>query len=130
MLKYNEDHPDQTIMPYAVIEVHEPEDGQFLLPYVKGGKKAVSVEFVNPALEYAYENGLVDDATYMKSAPSYYFCSNAKSIDVQGTSSQGYPIRNFKIKMKQDDAKKGTDGCTWEYTGGPAKGKNILKLCL
>ena len=127
MLKYNEDHPDQTIMPYAVVEVHEPEDGQFLLPYVKGGKKAVSVEFVNPALEYAYENGLVDDATYMKSAPSYYFCSNAKSIDVQGTSSQGYPIRNFKIKMKQDDAKKGTDGCTWEYTGGPAKGKNILK---
>ena len=83
------------------------------LPQYKGDKKkGMSITYVDPL------------------KPEKSFTATNCQFDVQGTSSQGYPIRNFKIKMKQDDAKAGTDGCTWEYTGGPAKGKNILKLCL
>jgi hypothetical protein len=60
MEKYNKEHPDETIMPYMILDAH----GE-LLPFVKGGKKAVDVIFHNPALEYAYEKGLITDEQYL-----------------------------------------------------------------
>ena len=117
MLDYNNTHPDQTIMPYMVIESLD-SDGK--LPFVKGGKKPVNVDFVNPAADYALEQGLITPAQYIASAPSFSFKSKKKSLDVQGTSSQGYPRRNYKLKCKQEDA-------TWRLTAGIFKDKPIYE---
>ena len=115
MIQYNANHPDETIMPYMILDAH----GE-LLPFVKGGKKAVDVEFYNPALDYAYEQGLITDEQYLYGAPSFTYSSKGKSLDVQGTSSQGYPRRNYKWKAKQEDAK-------WRYLNGPLAGQAIYE---
>lgn len=117
MIKYNTEHPDETILPYMIITSRDSDN---LLPFVKGGKKPVDIEFVNPALDYAYEKGYITDEQYLHGAPSFTFTSNKKSLDVQGTSSQGYPRRNFKWKAKQEDAK-------WRYKAGPLKDQPIYE---
>ena len=117
MLQYNASHPDETIIPYMVITSKGSDN---LLPFVKGGKKSVDIEFVNPALDYAYSQGLITDEQYLYGAPSFTYSSNKESLDVQGTSSQGYPRRNYKWKAKQEDAK-------WRYTNGPLKGSPIYE---
>lgn len=118
MINYNTSHPDETIIPYMVI-TSKSTDG--LLPFVKGGKKEVDIEFHNPALEYAYEKGYITAEQYLHGAPSFYFSSAEKSLDVQGTSSQGYPRRNYKWKAKQEDA-------VWRYLAGPLKDKPIYEF--
>jgi len=83
MRDYNAAHPEAPLQPYAVLEcIDKKED---LLPYIKDGKKNVNVTFVNPALDYAYDNKLIDGTAYLLGCPSY----EAKNIpfDVQGTSS-------------------------------------------
>ena len=119
MLQYNADHPDETIMPYMVIQSKDN-----ILPFVKGGDKAVSIEFHNPALDYAYDNGLITGEEYLRSAPSFFFDSDKETMDVQGTSSQGYPRRNYKMKFK---LKKKKDSGVWKYTGGPLKDQRIYE---
>lgn len=119
--EYNKNHPDATTIPYMIIESKDHQ-----LPYVKGGKKVVNITFKNPALDYAYEQGLIDGKTYLKSAPSFEYTQNFElesakgSLNVQGTSSQGYPRRNFKWSAKQADAK-------WKYTNGPLVGQPIYE---
>lgn len=117
MISYNTSHPDETLIPYMVIESLDSDNR---LPFVKGGKKAVNIEFKNPALDYAYEKGYITGEEYLHGAPSFTYSSKKKSLDVQGTSSQGYPRRNYKWKAKQEDAK-------WRYTGGPIKGYPIYE---
>lgn len=115
MKDYNAAHPDSPLQAYAVLEcVDKTED---LLPYVKGGKKKVNVEFVNPSLEYAYKQKLITDVEYIRGCPS--FNATAVEFDVQGTSSQGYPRRNYKGKFKKSDS--------WTYADGPLKGKSLLE---
>ena len=117
MLEYNLNHPSNPIMPYAVIKTTETDD---MLPYVKGGKKAVSVKFVNPYLDYLWDNELIDGATYLHGCPSYESdAGTVANADVQGTSSQGYPRRNFKIKFKGLPS--------WTYTNGPLAGESLLE---
>ena len=117
MISYNTSHPDETLIPYMVIESLDSDNR---LPFVKGGKKAVNIEFKNPALDYAFEKGYITGEEYLHGAPSFTYSSKKKSLDVQGTSSQGYPRRNYKWKAKQEDAK-------WRYTGGPIKGYPIYE---
>lgn len=117
MLDYNDKHPEETIIPYMVIESRDIDNK---LPYIKGGKKAVNIEFKNPALDYAYNKGYIDADKYLHGAPSFTYTSAEKSLDVQGTSSQGYPRRNYKWKAKQKDAK-------WRYTAGPLRGYPIYE---
>ena len=62
-------------LPYMVIECPE-------LPQYKGDKKTVSGYFVDPA------------------TPSRSFSFTGAQADVQGTSSQFYPRKNYKIKFK------------------------------
>ena len=105
-------------MPYMIIETTDVNDE---LPYKKietGDAWKVNIEFVNPSLDYKYKNNLFTDKDlsdrgyssveelYIHSCPSY----KATNVDfnVQGTSSQGYPIRNYKAKFKKST--------TWEYT--------------
>lgn len=119
--QYNKNHPDATTIPYMIIESKDHK-----LPYVKGGKKVVNITFKNPALDYAYEQGLIDGKTYLQGAPSFEYTQNFEStsakgsLNVQGTSSQGYPRRNFKWSAKQADAK-------WKYTNGPLKDQPIYE---
>lgn len=115
MTTYNATHPDNLLEPYAVLEcVDKTED---LLPYVKGGKKKVNVTFVNPTLDKLYNEGKVSDEEYLRGCPSFY--AGSAEFDVQGTSSQGYPRRNYKGKFKK--------ATPWTYTDGPLKGKEINK---
>jgi hypothetical protein len=80
-----------------------------LLPYKKDNVRNLNVTFVNPSLDRAYELGEIDDHSYLCGAPS--FTATSVEFDVQGTSSQGYPRRNYKGKFKK--------GTTWTYTKGP-----------
>jgi hypothetical protein len=114
MLTYNVEHPDSPIMPYAVIKM---VDGDERLPYVKDEDgRTCDIRFVNPALDRAYELKEITNAEYIMGCPS--FESTGVNLNVQGTSSQGYPRRNFKAKFKK--AK------TWNYSKGPAAGQSLL----
>lgn len=106
MENYNNDHPDETLMPYMIIRSRSADN---MLPFVKGGKKPVDITFKNPALDYAYKQGYITLDQYIHGAPSFHFSSKKDSLDVQGTSSQSYPRRNYKWKAKQKDVK-------WYYT--------------
>lgn len=117
MLTYNSEHPNETIIPYMVIESLDTDNK---LPYVKGGKKAVNIEFYNPALDYAYNMGYITAEEYLQGAPSFKYECPSKTLNVQGTSSQGYPRRNFKWKAKDKNAK-------WRYAGGPLEGYAIYE---
>lgn len=89
------------------------------LPYAKGKLRYVKVQFRNPALDYAYDtgeleqiarkNGYTVDEYYAYHCPS--FDAYGGELNVQGTSSQAYPRRNYKLKLKNADY--------WRYTGGP-----------
>ena len=95
------------------------------LPYLKGKKRYVKVSFTNPALDYAYNNGdlesvaknagVTTEAYYAYHCPS--FVAHGGELDVQGTSSQAYPRRNYKLKLKNADY--------WRYAGGPNAAKDI-----
>ena len=124
MLNYNISHPNDPLMPYIVFDTTQtyPKDQQ-KLSYSKAVKRNIGVEFVNVPLELAYssgeletlakEDGLWKDGdnqekkaaavkTYYK-----YHCPSWKStmgvnMAVQGTSSEFYPRRNYKLKTKTD----------------------------
>jgi len=103
-------------MPYAVIEMTAPalDDD---LPHFKNpnNNKKATVTFVNPVADKLLADGTITPFEYYTHCPSY----TAKDVDinVQGTSSQKYPRRNFKLKFKN-----ATD---WVYTQGELNGKSI-----
>lgn len=93
---YNEDNPSNATIPYMVFKTKSPD----ILPFNKSNEDVIcSIEFVNPALDYALAKGEIDEAYYKKHAPS--FTADEVSINVQGTSSQKYPRKNFKGKFKK-----------------------------
>ena len=138
-------NPDLLTMPYMIIQTvdnvgttgtYVTDDGTAVseknaknvvpmptsdenLPYLKGKVRFVKVTFINPALDYAYNNGDLD--TLAKNAgmevADYYayhcpsFVAYGGELNVQGTSSQAYPRRNYKLKLKNADY--------WRYAGGP-----------
>ena len=136
LLQYNQAYPDNPSMPYAVWEIidngsgfNDPNKGPHAmdddkLPIFKGNNRYCKITFVNPSLDRAYEKGLIDDTFYTNHSPSYV--GIGADINVQGTSSQAYPRRNFKTKFKSATGKKDADKVThddwgWFYTGGPYK---------
>ena len=127
LMQYNASNPEELSIPYAVLEYYDvTDDAEERLPFKKGMKKDLNVTFVNPALDRAYAKGEITDEQYLTGCPS--FTATRAQFDVQGTSSQGYPRRNFKGKFKNkgdDDQLK--EGCTWVYTDGPLKGKSLLE---
>ena len=75
-------------LPYLIIESAS-------LPQYKGDKKTISGSFVNPmhpTKSFTYENA---------------------SCDVQGTSSAGYPRKNYKIKFKKFVNEDGEESSTY-----------------
>ena len=121
LLNYNETHPDELSMPYAVWEITDGKDD--LLPWKKGDNRIVTVTFVNPVADRLldlYLNGDtqngIDEWTYYTHCPSYV--AIGADINVQGTSSQKYPRRNYKIKFKNKKA----EICEQRYTKGSLAG--------
>ena len=129
-------------MPYATIEIidndtsfKDPTKNQRStsddrLPYVKGGKRYCTIEFVNPVGDALLEAGKITEEQYYSHSPSYRVVGC--EIDVQGTSSQGYPRRNFKTKMKsatgkKDAEKKDHADWGWFYTKGSKANKSFKK---
>lgn len=114
IVAYNEANPDNPTMPYVVFDSSMNTDDD-RLPYVKGGKKKISVSFTNPTADRLLAEGEITEKDYYTHCPS--FTATNVEIDVQGTSSQGYPRRNYKTKFKK--AK------TWLFTQGSLKDKSI-----
>ena len=123
--QYIQQNPDKPLMPYIVFDTGNINSR---LPYSKKDKKNISVEFVNVPLEQAYKDGRLEqlaaeDGLYNDKDPEvtpeqiaeavkiYYkhhcpsFTSSIRpndkvNFEVQGTSSEFYPRRNYKIKSK------------------------------
>lgn len=120
---YIQQNPDKPLMPYIVFDTGNIDSR---LPYSKKDKKNITVEFVNVPLEQAYKDGRLEelasaDGLYnpntatpeqiTEAVKTYYkhhcpsFTSSIRSSDkvdfeVQGTSSEFYPRRNYKVKTK------------------------------
>lgn len=86
------------------------------LPYYKGNKRKAYIKFINPSLDKAYELGNISDDYYIHHCPS--FEAQGIELNVQGTSSQGYPRRNYKAKLKKGGS----------YLSGPYAGKTFDKF--
>ena len=121
MVEYNKKHPENLLMPYAVITTLDKEH---TLPYKKADSGwTVNIDFTNPYLDYLWEHNELDTETakaewkYIKGCPSYH--AEGVDLNVQGTSSQGYPRRNYKAKFKK--------AMVWNYTNGPLAGKSLLE---
>ena len=122
MIEYNEKHPDAPLMPYIIFDTTPTNNGN-KLSYSKKTKLNIGVEFVNTGLDRAFQTGELeelakkdglwnDDSTDEEKAEAvraYYLhhCPSWKTdagvqMAVQGTSSEFYPRRNYKIKTKTD----------------------------
>lgn len=137
---YNEKNPNNPTMPYIIFDTTRYNDNK--LPWSKKITRNIPIEFVNVPLERAYENGeleelaikdglipegTTDNTIIQKGIENYYkhhcpsWTSTMSSGDlveivVQGTSSEFYPRRNFKVKTKikdvdiWDESKENEDG--------------------
>ena len=114
LISYNEEHPGALSMPYAVFTV---EDGSDIFPRYKGNKKNTTIDFVNPSLDEALDNGTITEWYYYTHSPSYH--AEGVENNVQGTSSQKYPRRNWKTKFKK--------ATVWVFTRGPLEGKSLTE---
>lgn len=97
---YNQENPDNATIPYMIIKTKAPD----ILPFNKGNADVIcDIEFINPGLDRALELGRLGNTPeeseeyYLTHAPS--FLAKNVSLNVQGTSSQKYPRKNFKGKM-------------------------------
>ena len=120
LVDYNANNPDNLTMPYATWKI-VTTGRQEKLPYYKGDKCVVNVKFVNPCLDAALEKGLIDEWFYYTHSPS--FEAVGVEIDVQGTSSQGYPRRNYKTKYKSATPSEEKPNNKWAYTKGSLAGQ-------
>ena len=118
--QYNIDNPDKYTMPYIIFDTSGNGDNAKKLPWSKKTKIYSTVTFVNPALDRAYINGeleelaikdglctAMDDADTRAEAVKQYYIHHCPSwtgdgveMAVQGTSSEFYPRRNYKLKTK------------------------------
>lgn len=124
MLEYNDEHPNDPIMPYIIFDTSANyTDGK--LPWSKAKDRTIAFSFVNTTLDRAYTNGELEELAikdglcsatssaedkaaavrlyYKHHCPSWTSSMQASDFvtcSVQGTSSEFYPRRNFKIKTK------------------------------
>ena len=125
LVKYNEENPENCTIPYIVFKTKSSPD---ILPYNKENNDImVDILFKNVAADFKLANSAKsasDIEEYLKHAPSF----EAKDVrlNVQGTSSQKYPRKNFKGKMLKED----TSTITCINTAIPADKKEMSKLYL
>ena len=105
MIEYNQKHPEDPIMPYIVFDTTNSNNGD-RLSWSKKTKLKIGVEFVNTVLDRAFQSGELEELAradgvtaeeyYMHHCPSWK--GDGISMAVQGTSSEFYPRRNYKLK--------------------------------
>ena len=122
MTEYNLAHPNDPLMPYIIFDTsYNGDKNNQKLSFSKSKKLNIGVEFVNTGLDLAYNSGELeelakkdglwqDNDSQEKKAEAiktYYkhHCPSWKSdsgvqMAVQGTSSEFYPRRNYKLKTK------------------------------
>ena len=95
---------EELTMCYGVLsDIKEKKDNkedtviEDRLPVFKGNKVTCTFEFFNPYLDKSIDDGMSFNTAVSKFFPS--FKASNVSLDVQGTSSQGYPRRNYKAKF-------------------------------
>ncbi len=120
MLEYNDAHPDDPLMPYIVFDTSKLSSS--ILPESKATTINVDCTFVNTVLDRAYATGELEalagpdgDGLFLAGASAevkaaavknYYkhhcpsWTGSGVEMVVQGTSSEFYPRRNYKIKTK------------------------------
>ena len=115
MIQYNLDNPDNMLMPYIVIDTSNSNNDD-KLPHSKATPITADFTFVNTMLDRAYatgelvslatKDGLVSKHGKVNGVKEYYrhhcpsFVSRGVDLEVQGTSSEYYPRRNYKLKTK------------------------------
>lgn len=121
MIDYNTAHISSPIMPYIIFDTSK-SGNEDKLSYAKSVKVNIGVEFVNTPLELAYKTGELEtlsgpegDKLWNSSSTAeekaeavkkYYkhhcpsFTGTNIQMAVQGTSSEFYPRRNYKLKTK------------------------------
>ena len=122
VLAYNAAHSRQPLMPYVIFDTSKSNNND-RLSFSKAYKVKIDMEFHNTPLEMAFRNGELEDLAiadgllakgekdadkkaeavrlyYKHHCPS--FRAEASQMEVQGTSSQFYPRRNYKVKMKTE----------------------------
>ena len=145
---YNEKNPNNPTMPYIIFDTTaNPEYTDNKLPWSKKITRNIGIEFVNAPLDAAYESGELEelaikdglmasgetDSEVIQAAVRNYYKHHCPSwtstmsdddlveIVVQGTSSEFYPRRNFKVKTKikdvsiWDSEEKNDDGTVGKY---------------
>lgn len=118
MLRYNREHPEEPIMPYMLITTDAESETvtKGYLPWTKEYKiNSATVDFVNTGLDAAYASGDLKElfekehaagTTKCESVDEYYthhapsWTATGVTLQVQGTSSEFYPRRNYKAKTK------------------------------
>jgi hypothetical protein len=129
MIKYNDAHPNAPLMPYIVFDTSTKVSPHGdILPWSKKIEIPIKIEFVNTPLEAAYVSGelealaIKDGLCTANSTPEqkaaavklYYkhhcpsWTGDYCEFVVQGTSSEFYPRRNYKIKLKTNYHKDAT----------------------
>ena len=116
-------------MPYIIFDTSNSQDKN--LPYSKANDVIGRVTFKNTGLDYAYSSGALEELAiadglcsaddevdvkveavrqyYLHHCPS--FTGDNVTMAVQGTSSEFYPRRNYKLKFK------GKNGHFWMNAG-------------
>ena len=122
--QWNADHPNNQTMPYIIFDTSKTPNSNKRLPWSKATSMATTITFVNTQLDQAYANGELADLAGPKgdklwndsstpqekeAAIKLYYKHHCPSwtgdnceLVVQGTSSEYYPRRNYKIKTKTD----------------------------
>lgn len=118
VMKYNANNPHKYIMPYIIFDATGTDANE--LSWSKDVDLPIRVTFKNTGLDYAYSSGaleelaIADGLCTINSTPEekaaavkkYYlhhcpsFTGNNINMAVQGTSSEFYPRRNYKLKFK------------------------------
>ena len=122
LVQYNENNPNSLTMPYATWEIADNSDNE-ILPYFKGNNRKCNITFTNPSADKLLDDGEITAWDYYTHTPSYM--ATGVDINVQGTSSQEYPRRNYKTKFKEDKVDKSKT--LWQFTHGPLEGQSIYK---
>ena len=123
VLAYNKAHPNKPLMPYVIFDTSKSNNND-RLSFSKKYKVNIGMEFVNTPLDLAFQNGELEDLAieelyggvstgltaeqkaeavkkyYLHHCPS--FITENSQMAVQGTSSEFYPRRNYKIKTKTE----------------------------
>ena len=116
MIDYNTEHPQKPLMPYIIFDTNGKNDNK--LSFAKSNNIPITVTFVNTPLDVAYAQGELDELAGVKDGDSAetkaekvkdYYLHHCPSwtgeninMSVQGTSSEFYPRRNYKLKTKTE----------------------------